>query len=171
MRGIDVPPRNTPRSMGLRKIVSGGQTGVDRGALDAALACGFPCGGWCPAGRLAEDGAIPTRYPVVELAGADYAKRTRQNVLDSDGTLVIHLGEITGGTLKTVRLCERFERPFLAVDGLSTSVNEVAAKAAAFVEARGIRVLNVAGPRESDHAGARAFSEEAITALLQFLTA
>jgi hypothetical protein len=152
----------------LGKIVSGGQTGVDRGALDAALARGFPCGGWCPAGRLAEDGAIPTRYPVVELPGADYSKRTRQNVLDSDGTLVLHFGEMKGGTLNTVRLCERFARPLLAVDGLSTSVSEVAAKAAAFVEARGIRVLNVAGPRESDHAGARAFSEGAITALLSY---
>jgi hypothetical protein len=155
----------------LGKIVSGGQTGVDRGALDAALAHGFPCGGWCPAGRLAEDGAIAARYPVVELAGADYPQRTRQNVLDSDGTLVIHFGALKGGTLKTVRLCEHFKKPLLVVDGLTASTSDAGAKAAAFVAAHSIRVLNVAGPRESDSPGARAYAEAAITALLQASTA
>jgi hypothetical protein len=71
----------------LEKIVSGGQTGVDRGALDAALAANFPCGGWCPGNRRAEDGTIPARYPVSPLLGAGYRQRTRQNVIDSDGHL------------------------------------------------------------------------------------
>ena len=75
--------------MTLRKIVSGGQTGVDRGALDAALDAGFDCGGWCPRGRLAEDGEIPARYRMAELAGAGYEKRTLKNVLDSDGTAIL----------------------------------------------------------------------------------
>lgn len=78
----------------LARIVSGGQTGVDRGALDAALAAGFPCGGWCPEGRMAEDGAIPPHYPLTELPGADYKQRTKRNVMDSDGTLVIYSGNV-----------------------------------------------------------------------------
>lgn len=152
----------------LKRIVSGGQTGVDRGALDAALALGFPCGGWCPAGRKAEDGAIPPRYPVAELASADYAARTRQNVLDSDATLIIHFGELSGGTLNTLRLCESLGKPFLLVDGNALSATQAAASAAAFVEERQIRVLNVAGPRESGHAGARRYAEEAVTGMLAF---
>ena len=73
----------------LKKIVSGGQTGVDRGALDAALPRGFPCGGYCPAGRRAEDGRIPARYPLEELSSPHYQVRTRRNVEESDGTLII----------------------------------------------------------------------------------
>ena len=79
-------------------IVSGGQTGVDRAALDAALAMGVEAGGWCPEGRTAEDGIIPDRYPVIGLPGAGYPERTRQNVIDSDGTLIIYFGFPAGGT-------------------------------------------------------------------------
>jgi hypothetical protein len=75
--------------MALIKIISGGQTGVDRGALDAALAVKFPCGGWCPADRRAEDGSIPGRYPLTPLPGGGYRERTRQNVIDSDGTATV----------------------------------------------------------------------------------
>lgn len=112
----------------LRKIVSGGQTGVDRGALDAALAVSFPCGGWCPADRRAEDGSIPDRYPVMELRGAGYSERTRQNVLDSDGTLIIHFGELTGGTLKTAKLCDWHGKPVLLLDGLPADAAETRAQ-------------------------------------------
>src|SRR5207248_4887319 len=87
---------------GILKIISGGQTGVDRGALDAALAFEVECGGWCPAGRLAEDGTIPKRYSVMELANAGYAERTARNVANSDGTLVISKGEPIGGTRETI---------------------------------------------------------------------
>lgn len=150
----------------LERIVSGGQTGVDRGALDAALALGFPCGGWCPAGRKAEDGAIPARYPLAELASAEYAARTRRNVLDSDGTLIVHFGVLSGGTLNTVRLCESHGKPFLLIDGGALSAKEAAAKAAAFVEQKQIRALNVAGPRESGHPGACCYAEQVVTLLL-----
>ena len=153
--------------MTLEKIVSGGQTGVDRGALDAALAAAFPCGGWCPEGREAEDGRIPDRYPVSVLPGADYVKRTRQNVIDSDATLVIHFGELTGGTLMTVEFCERYGKRVLVLDGNVESPNVAASKAAAFVRSNKIRTLNVAGPRESGHAGARAYAERVIGSLLR----
>src|SRR5210317_1948565 len=80
------------------RIVSGGQTGVDRGALDAALTLGRVCGGWCPEGRLADDGPIPARYPLQELPGGGYRARTRRNVRDSDATLIVTFGAPTGGT-------------------------------------------------------------------------
>src|SRR5262245_39953450 len=153
--------------MKLKRIVSGGQSGVDRGALDAALALSFPCGGWCPAARLAEDGPIPDRYPVIELPGADYRGRTRRNVLDSDATLIIAFGPLAGGTLETLRDCKRFGKPHLVIDAAATEPADAAARATGFVEETGIEVLNVAGPRESSHPGARAYAEAAITLLLR----
>ena len=88
------------------KIVSGGQTGVDRAALDAALALGIPCAGWCPKGRRAEDGAIPERYPVAETESADYEERTRLNVGDADATLILASGPLSGGTGLTAETAE-----------------------------------------------------------------
>ena len=150
----------------LKKIVSGGQTGVDRGALDAALSAGFACGGWCPEGRIAEDGRIPDRYLVAELAGAGYRQRTRQNVVDSDGTLVICFGTPTGGTLETMRFCKRFGKPVLVIDAAAIDPPAAAALAAEFVKAHSIEVLNVAGPRESTRAGAFEASRETVALLL-----
>ena len=132
------------------KIVSGGQTGVDRAALDAARASGLPCGGWCPAGRLAEDGPIDPGYPLVETPSADFAQRTEWNVRDSDGTLVVTRGRPTGGTALTVTLARRHGKPLLVVDlSRDPSPEEVAR----WIEARAIGTLNVAGPRESQRPG------------------
>jgi hypothetical protein len=150
----------------LTKIISGGQTGVDRGALDAALSAAFPCGGWCPEGRKAEDGPIPEGYPLQELPGADYLKRTRRNVADSDGTLVISFGESTGGTLATVRACQRLGKSLLVVDASRGNAQDVAAQAAEFVRVNSIKVLNVAGPRESKHAGAHDFAMQVVRKIL-----
>jgi hypothetical protein len=150
----------------LERIVSGGQSGVDRGALDAALALGFPCGGWCPAGRLAEDGPIPERYPVAELAGGDYRARTRRNVQDADGTLILAFGAPTGGTLQTLRDCLRFGKPHLVVDALAVPACDAAERASLFVQGNAIRVLNVAGPRESGWQGASAYAEASVRGLL-----
>jgi len=116
------------------KVISGGQTGVDRGALDAALAFEVECGGWCPAGRLAEDGEIPKHYPVVELANAGYAERTARNVADSDGTLIISNGEPVGGTRETVDRCIEMRKPHLIIDCASMSVEETIEAATEFVK-------------------------------------
>lgn len=132
--------------MALRKIISGGQTGVDRAALDFALARNVPCGGWCPKGRLAEDGMIPPRYPLKETLSSDYAERTIWNVRDSDGTLVITWGPPTEGSAFTVEIAESMAKPFLVVD--LAEVWDVEA-AAAWLQEHDIRTLNVAGPRAS----------------------
>ena len=131
------------------RIVSGGQTGVDRGALDAALSLGVPCGGWCPEGRLAEDGVIPTRYPLVELRGAGYEERTRRNAEDSDGTLIITFGRASGGTARTIESCEKLGRPHLVVDATTVLLEDAVCEAVHFVREGDFRQLNVAGPRAS----------------------
>jgi hypothetical protein len=135
------------------EIVSGGQTGVDRAALDTALALGLPCGGWCPRGRRAEDGPLPARYPLRETPSASYRERTEWNVRDSDGTLVLHRGRLRGGTALTVRLAHAQGRPALTVDlakvPSAPSVRE-------WISRERIRRLNVAGPRESEHPGIHA---------------
>jgi Circularly permutated YpsA SLOG family len=131
------------------RVVSGGQTGVDRGALDAALDLGVSCGGWCPAGRHAEDGVIPARYPLTELDGAGYDERTRRNVADSDGTLIITFGPASGGTARTIAACRVLGRPYIIIDGSTLPLEQAAREAVRFVRAKGIAQLNVAGPRAS----------------------
>jgi hypothetical protein len=138
-----------PRLLTLKAIVSGAQTGVDRGALDAALELRFPCGGWCPPGRKAEDGAVPDRYPVHELVVGGYRKRTIRNVLNSDGTLIIYFSESEGGTAQTLLHCSRLAKPCLAIDAAFVPVKRAAALAAAFIDEHHIETLNVAGPRAS----------------------
>jgi hypothetical protein len=147
----------------IERIVSGGQTGVDRGALDAALALGIPCGGWCPRGRRAEDGPIDGRYPLRETPSADYAQRTEWNVRDSDGTLVLTRGRPTGGTALTISLAPRLGRSCLVLD-LATHPDPDAVWE--WVEERGIGVLNVAGPRESQHPGIQADARALLEAAL-----
>lgn len=137
----------------IEKIVSGGQTGVDRSALDAALALGLPCGGWCPRGRRAEDGPIDPRYPVVETAAEDYAERTAANVRDSDGTLVLTRGRASGGTALTISLARRTGRPLLVLDLLE---DPDPVEVRRWAREHDVRVLNVAGPRESQRPGIQA---------------
>jgi predicted Rossmann-fold nucleotide-binding protein len=131
-------------------IISGGQTGVDRAALDAAMELGIPCGGWCPKGRRAEDGKIPDRYPLQETSLSDYPLRTEMNVEDSDGTLILIWGSPSGGTLLTLKLARKHRKPYLLVNlaqgGDVSSVQEWTRK-------NHIRILNVAGPREGEAPG------------------
>jgi hypothetical protein len=150
----------------LRKIVSGGQTGVDRGALDAALEAGFPCGGWAPQGRTAEDGPIAARYPLVELPGGGYEERTLKNVLDSDGTAILHAGVLEGGTRLTRQYCTQHGKPCLVIDASRLRPREAADETAAFVAKHGIRTLNVAGPRASKWPGAHRYAQATVKHLL-----
>jgi hypothetical protein len=134
----------------VRRIISGGQTGVDRGALDAAIFLGIDHGGWCPRGRLAEDGQIPTRYRLTETDSAKYPVRTEQNVIDSDGTLILYQTEMLGGTSLTSRLAKEHDKPCLAID-LAGPLD--AAATLLWLRSHAIEVLNVAGPRESSSPG------------------
>ena len=129
-------------------IVSGGQTGVDRAALDAAVDAGLKIGGWCPSGRLAEDGPIPEKYPLHETESADYALRTEWNVRDSDGTLIVAWGEPQGGTAYTLDMAERWQRPCYVVDLAAPSEGEFS-RLAGWLREHTIETLNVAGPRAS----------------------
>jgi hypothetical protein len=133
------------------KVVSGGQTGVDRAALDVALEFGLSCRGYCPKGRYAEDGPIADKYPLQETPTADYAQRSEWNVRDSDGTLILTLGKPTGGTALTIEFARKLRRPCLIVD-LNLPVNVDAANG--WLATNRIQTLNIAGPRasESPHA-------------------
>jgi hypothetical protein len=142
--------RNRHRTTKPLRIVSGGQTGVDRAALDVAIELGIPHGGWCPSGRLAEDGPIPDRYQLKETDSAEYPVRTERNVLDSDVTLVLCSGPPAGGTKLTVSLAQRHGRPCLVVD-LDHPL--AAAKIRTWLGRHHVGVLNVAGPRESQDPG------------------
>jgi hypothetical protein len=148
------------------RIVSGGQTGVDRAALDAALKTGAACGGWCPEGRLAEDGTIPLHYPITELKGAGYQERTLQNVIDSDGTAIICFGAPTGGTEQTLRFCLEQKKPYLLIDAADLTPDRAAERMLAFVANHSITILNVAGPRANEEASAYGYAYQAV---IQFL--
>lgn len=136
--------------MPIQKIVSGGQTGVDRAALDVALELGIPCGGWCPRNRLAEDGRIMERYPLKESATSDPSVRTELNVIDSDGTLVLTWGKPSGGTLLTILCARHHRKPFLVVDLQGQPEIESLCK---WIHSQEICLLNLAGPRESHDPG------------------
>jgi hypothetical protein len=145
------------------KFVSGGQTGVDRAALDTALTLGIPCGGWCPKGRKAEDGAIPDRYPVTETETADYEERTRLNVRDADATLILASGPLSGGTGLTAETAAAQGKPCLVADPFSPPEAQAVARWLAENE---VRVLNVAGPRESIQPGIHRAAVDFLTQVL-----
>ncbi len=130
----------------IHKIISGGQTGVDRAALDAAIELGITCGGWCPKGRASEQGPIPDHYPLTETPTADPAQRTERNVRDADATLIIARGKLIGGATLTRRLATSLPKPCLVID---PAVTTSAATVRAWLNEHAVRTLNVAGPRAS----------------------
>lgn len=138
----------------ITRVISGGQTGADRAALDWAIDHGIPHGGWCPAGRMAEDGVIPLHYQLTELEGAGYRQRTRQNVLDSDGTLIVNLGELDGGSFQTQRFAELHGKPCLVIQAEDKMLREQVERIIEWLRANRIMILNVAGPREGKRPGA-----------------
>jgi hypothetical protein len=158
---------------GLR-IVSGGQTGVDRAALDAASELGVPCGGWCPAGRRAEDGQIADKYPLTETAGSDYAERTLANVRDSDATLIVshgHYEAISAGARLTAETAMKLDRPlFIAQFAMGDSGSGCLLDICDWIGEHGISVLNIAGPRESECPGIYVAAHSLILDLLTAVT-
>lgn len=160
----------------VEKIVSGGQTGVDRAALDAGLDSGVGIGGWCPRGRRAEDGRIPAVYPLRETSARSYAVRTEWNVRDSDGTLILVMHEVSSGTRLTLDLTQKLGKPSLVIhlrpagqDTLfsdTNSLNEQTDSVVAWLRRHRIRILNVAGPRGSSHSDVYAEARQFMSVLL-----
>jgi Circularly permutated YpsA SLOG family len=153
--------------MALTKIISGGQTGVDRAALDAALAVGFPCGGWCPADRKAEDGPIPERYPMSLLTERGDRLRTLKNVQTSDGTAILFNQTLSGGTKLTRDTCIREKKPFIVLDATQITVERAVRAVLRSIEENEISTLNVAGPRLSGWADGYQFALAVIGAVIR----
>ena len=135
--------------MKLEKIISGGQTGADQGALDGARARKFPYGGAIPAGRKTEAGPLPASYDMEELQTEYYPVRTRKNVEDGDGTLIVSHGHLTGGSYLTLKITQELRKPWIHIDFNLESEVSAQVKIGAWLESETIRVLNVAGPRAS----------------------
>lgn len=137
--------------MGITKIISGGQTGADRAGLDVAIWHNFPHGGWCPKGRRAEDGAIGGQYQLTEAPSANYLQRTEWNVRDTDGTIVFTLAKhVTGGSLKTIAFAKMHKKPCLHIN---RGHYQPEVEVQEFIKAHGIKLLNIAGSRESKEPG------------------
>ncbi len=129
------------------KIISGGQTGADRAALDFAIANGMPYGGWLPKGRKTEDGTLDPKYNLMEMPTADYPKRTERNVLDADGTVIVSHGLLTGGSALTREFAKKHKKHWLHVDLKELTTKEAADQLYNWLTNHQIKVLNVAGPR------------------------
>lgn len=149
------------------KIISGGQAGVDRAALDFALKNNIDCGGWCPKGRKAENGVIPDKYPLRETNTGRYPERTEKNVLEGDGTLILFCSERDRGTLLTRKLCENHSKAFLEVD-LKDNFSELLLEE--WLMNNRIEILNIAGPRESFADGIYKMAYEFLDNAARFFT-
>ncbi len=152
------------------EIISGGQTGVDRAALDTAIRYDLPCGGWCPPGRLAEDGPLSTHYPLTELKSGGYRERTKRNVKDADATLIIHAGKPGRGTGLTINTAKQLARPLLVLDlrdlGANSEFELQQSQLREFLQLHQVRVLNIAGPRASGWPEGYALSRKLLAGVL-----
>jgi hypothetical protein len=133
----------------IEKIISGGQTGADRAALDFALKFNIPHGGWIPKGRIAEDGPLPDKYQLQEMPTASYQARTEQDVIDSDGTVIFSRGKPTGGTDYTRKMVLKHKKQLLHIDLNLTTSHAAAHLLSSWIDLQHIKILNVAGPRAS----------------------
>ena len=133
----------------LKKIVSGGQTGADRAALDFAINHKIPHGGWVPKGRLAGDGPLPAKYKLQEMPTDSYHQRTEQNVIESEGTVIISHGKLTGGSAYTQRMAKKHNRPCLHLDLNKSDIFQISMLLLEWIDEYEIETLNVAGPRGS----------------------
>ncbi len=155
----------TRKKVGITRIVSGGQTGVDRAALDFAMSRDIGHGGWVPKGRKAEDGPLPPRYMVRETRTSSYGERTRKNVADSDGTLIVFQDRLSGGTALTHAYAVKAQKPVLLVDVSDISLPDAAVSVRSWLSSGRIKTLNVAGPRESQAPGIYGKTVALLTAL------
>lgn len=160
---------NTGIERMLDKIISGGQTGVDRAALDVAIGLGIPHGGWCPKGRKAEDGKLDDRYELMETESEDYSERTKRNIRDSDATLIIVPStpiQVTDGTILTIHEVKEKSKLFLIVD---LSEKEMIKEIADWILNNNIQILNIAGPRESQSPGIYQSSSKILFEVLELV--
>ena len=148
-------------------IVSGGQTGVDQAALDAALELNVPCGGWCPEGRKAEDGIISDKYPLVELKQSGYRQRTKKNVVDSDGTVIIYFKYLSGGTQLTLKFSLSEKKPYLLIDATELTKDKAAQIVNDFVQDYDIKKLNFAGPIGSGELEAYSYTKQVMSEFIR----
>lgn len=152
--------------MKIDRIVSGGQTGADRAALDWAIEHGVAHEGWCPAGRRAEDGPIDSRYRLFETAEEGYLVRTERNVLETDATVIMTLkADLTGGSLATKRFADRHGKPCLHLSKATS--DDPARDLVDFLERHDVRILNVAGPRKSGEPTVGDFVREVLSEALE----
>jgi len=133
----------------IRKIISGGQTGADRAALDFAIRHNIPHSGWVPKGRKTEDGTLPYKYHLLEIPTGEYSRRTEKNILDSDGTLIISHGILTEGSALTGELATLYRKPWIHIDLEATPYPEAASMIREWIRHNGIKVMNIAGARAS----------------------
>jgi len=162
--------------MPIIKIISGGQTGADRGGLDAAITCRIPHGGWCPKGRRSEDGIIPDKYQLQETASSGYLKRTEQNVVDSDATLIFTIGKLSGGSLRTMEFAQKHNKPVLHINLAEYPRKETVCWILRWFQGDINKptpprncVLNVAGQRESKAPGIQEKAKEIIADVLKIV--
>lgn len=145
------------------KIISGGQTGVNRAALDAAIEFGIPCGGWCSRGRMAEDGPIDPRYPLRETKSQEYQIRTEANVIEAEGTLILTMGKLTEGAAYAAKVALRYRKPHLIVDLNKKIKPDTVLK---WAVAHKVRAVNIAGPKESKKPGIYGKTRQFLQAVL-----
>lgn len=145
-------PRRGPK-LPVKMIISGGQTGVDRAALEVAIELDIPHGGWCPHGRLAEDGPIDARFKLRETESRRYFVRTELNVQEATGTLILFRGKMTSGTALTQKYARQWKKPCLVLDLTRETTADHAARIRAWLIDHKIQILNIAGPRASSAAG------------------
>ena len=149
------------------KIVSGGQTGVDRAALDSALEHGLPIGGWCPKNRKALDGPIPDKYPLQETESSEYRVRTEWNIRDTDGTLILNTGKLIGGTKLTHKLAVEKDKPVFIVQ--LDEPYEVE-DTVIWLKEHKISILNIAGPRERSQFSIYELAQNYLAELFKIIT-
>lgn len=137
----------------LKKIISGGQTGADRAALDFAIERDIPYGGWVPKGRKTEDGTLPVKYHLQEMPTPNYSKRTEQNVLDADGTVIVSHGFLTGGSALTREFAIQHHKHWIHIDLNELSLQDAAEKLSSWLMETELTVLNVAGPKAGKDPG------------------